>query len=145
MTTQIDVKNRILRLLDRGIARTTSPVTLRLAAIAFAGLVLMIGIPVRADQVYKVGGDVTPPRVIQKEEPQYDQDARQEKIQGTVQLTMVIGTDGLAHDISVMKSLDSRLDRKAVEAVQNWHFAPGTLKGEPVSVQAVVEVNFKLL
>lgn len=144
MTTQIDVKNRILRLLNRGVARNTSPATLRLAAIAFAGLVLAIGFPVRADQVYKVGGDVAAPHVISKVDPQYTEEARHDKIAGTVLLTMVIGTDGMAHDISVLRSLNPGLDRNAAEAVEQWHFAPGTLKGEPVPVQATVEINFRL-
>ncbi len=52
----------------------------------------------------------------------------------------------MAHDISVTKSLNPwRLDRQAAEAVEQWHFAPGTLQGEPVAVRANVEVNFKLL
>ena len=60
-------------------------------------------------------------------------------------LSVVIGTDGLAHDISIVKSLDAGLDRKAAEAMEQWHFAPGTLNGEPVAVRATIEVNFKLL
>lgn len=154
MTTQIDVKNRILRLLDAGIARTTSPRILRFAAIASAALVLAIGVNVRAQsdqpaaepgQVYHVGGDVQSPRVVAKVDPAYTEEARAQKLAGTVRLSMVIGTDGLAHDISVLQGIGLGLDENAVEAVQKWHFAPGTLKGEPVAVQAVVEVNFKLL
>ncbi len=60
-------------------------------------------------------------------------------------LSVVVGTDGLAHDISIVKSLDPGLDRQAAMAIQKWHFAPGTLDGQPVAVQAVIEVNFKLL
>jgi TonB family protein len=159
MTTQIDVKARILRLLDRGIARTASPLTLRVAAAAFAGLVLLVGagIKVRAQsdqppaasaapgQVYSVGGDVVSPSVIDKIDPQYTEEARHQKIAGPVRLSVVVGTDGLAHDISVLQSLDPGLDQSAAEAVQKWHFAPGTLKGEPVPVKAVIEVNFRLL
>jgi TonB family protein len=144
MTTQLNVKDRILRMLDRGIARTTSPTTFRFAAVAFAGLVLAIAVPSRAQEPYHVGGDVTAPRVIYKIEPQYTEEARKNRVSGTVTLNLVVGTDGLAHDISVVKTLDTGLDIKAVEAVQHWQFAPGTLKGEPVPVQAVIEINFKL-
>lgn len=144
MTTQIDVKSRIMRLLDRGIARTTSPATLRYAAIAFAGLVLAIAIPVRAQEPYHVGGDVLAPSVLQKVDPGYTEEARKAKVSGSVLLTMTIGVDGMAHDISVIKSLDSGLDLKAVEAVQKWHFNPGTKDGEPVPVLATIEINFRL-
>ncbi len=64
---------------------------------------------------------------------------------GTVMLTMVIGTDGLAHDISIVKGIGAGLDEKAIEAVAKWHFQPGTLNGNPVPVRANIEINFKLL
>ncbi len=144
MTTQIDVKSRIMRLLDRSIARTTSPATLRYTAIAFAGLVLAIAIPVMAQEPYRVGGDVSAPSVAQKVDPQYTEEARKAKISGQVVLSMTVGVDGMAHDISVTRSLDSGLDLKAVEAVQQWHFNPGKLKGEPVPVKATIEINFRL-
>jgi protein TonB len=98
-----------------------------------------------AGQIYRVGGDVMSPRVIFKVDPQYTEEARQEKIAGSTVLSVVVGTDGLAHDINVSKSLDPGLDRKAAEAVQQWHFEPGTLNGEPVAVRAVIEINFRLL
>jgi len=144
MTTQIDVKSRIMRLLDRSIARTASAATLRYAAIAFAGLVLAIGIPVRAQEPYKVGGDVTAPSVAQKVDPDYSEEARKAKISGPVLLSLTVGVDGMAHDISVVKSLGSGLDLKAVEAVQKWHFNPGMRNGEPVPVLATIEINFRL-
>jgi TonB family protein len=144
MTTQIDVKSRIMRLLDRSIVRTTSTRTLRCAAVAFAGLVLAIAIPVLAQEPYHVGGDVSSPSVLQKVDPEYTEAARAAKISGPVVLSMTIGVDGMAHDISVVRGLDSGLDLKAVEAVQKWHFNPGIRKGEPVPVLATVEINFRL-
>jgi TonB family protein len=158
MTTKTNLKTRITRLLDHSIARTTSRANLIRTAIGFAILLAGFGVlslqkssaqsePPRDQPVYeyKPGGDVASPSVIYKVDPAYTEDARQQKIAGSVLLSMVIGTDGLAHDISVTKSLDPGLDRKAAEAVEQWHFAPGTLKGEPVAVRAVVEINFRLL
>jgi TonB family protein len=157
MTTKMNLKIRITRLLDRSIARTTSRANLLRTVIGFAIVVAGVGVlslqkssaqapsAEKSDQVYNVGDGVTSPSVLSKVEPQYTEDARQQKIAGSVRLSMVIGTDGLAHDISVSQSLDPGLDRKAAEAVEQWHFAPGTLNGEPVAVRAVVEVNFKLL
>jgi TonB family protein len=150
MTTQTNLKTRIARLLDRGIARTTSRANLLRTAAGFAIFLAVIGTlglqksNAQSDQVYKVGGDVTSPRVLYKVDPAYTEEASQAKVVGTVTLNMVIGTDGLAHDISVVKSLDPGLDRTAAEAVQQWHFAPGTLHGEPVAVRATIEINFRL-
>jgi TonB family protein len=151
MTNQTNLKTRIARLLDRGIARTTSRSALVRIVVGFAVVFAAIGTlglqkgRAQSDQVYHVGGDVTSPRVLYREDPQYTEDARRDKISGPVVLTMEIGTDGLAHDISVTQSLDPGLDRQAALAIQKWHFAPGTRNGEPVAVQAVIEVNFKLL
>jgi TonB family protein len=144
MTTTSDVKSRIFRLL--GSPRSHRPTFAR-TAVAFAVIVLAFAAltPLQAQKVYKVGGDVTTPRILDKVDPQYTDEARSAKIQGTVTLSMVVGADGMAHDISVQKSLEPGLDRKAAEAIEQWHFAPATLNGEPVMVQVVIEVNFKLL
>ena len=48
-------------------------------------------------------------------------------------------------DIKVVKSLGMGLDEKAMEAVQQWRFRPGTYQGAPVKVRAQIEVNFRTL
>ena len=73
-----------------------------------------------------------------------DADLPLNKVAGTVLLNVVVGTDRLAHDISVAKGLGTGLDEKAIEAITNWQFQPGTLNGEPVAVHARIEVNFRL-
>ncbi len=97
------------------------------------------------EELYKIGGDVTPPQVIQKVEPKYTRQSRRAKRQGVVLLGLVIGVDGKARDIKVEKSLTDDLDRQAVRAVSSWRFRPATKAGQPVTVQAKVEVNFRLL
>ena len=37
------------------------------------------------------------------------------------------------------------LDEKAIEAVKQWKFKPGQKNGQPVTVAATIEVNFRLL
>ena len=56
-----------------------------------------------------------------------------------------IGPDGLAHNIQVMNPLGLGLDEQAVAAVTQWKFKPGTRDGQPVTVQATIEVNFRLM
>ena len=101
--------------------------------------------PGPADNPYKVGDGVLPPRVLTRTDPAYTDEAKAAKISGPVLLSVVIGTDGLAHDINVVSGIDSGLDLNAVAAVQQWHFQPGTKDGEPVAVRAQIEVNFRLL
>jgi TonB family protein len=88
---------------------------------------------------------MSPPRPLQKVEPQYSEDARIAKYQGLVVLSIEVGTDGRTHAIQVREPAGLGLDEKAVEAVRNWRFAPATRDGQPVSVAATVEVNFRLL
>jgi TonB family protein len=93
----------------------------------------------------RVGGGVTAPRLSHKVEPQYTEEARAAKYSGTVVLYVEVGTDGLAHNMRVVRGLGLGLDQKALDAVGAWQFQPGMSNGVPVTVQATVEVNFRLL
>lgn len=94
---------------------------------------------------YRVGGGVTAPVLVFKKEPAYTEDARAGKVQGPVTLMVDIGPDGVARNFQVVRSLEPGLDQKAIEAVQQWQFKPGTKDGQPVTVRATIEVNFRLM
>ena len=94
--------------------------------------------------VYRVGGGVSAPRAIYDPDPEYSEEARKAKFQGTVLLWVVVGADGRPRDIHVQRSLGMGLDEKAIEAVQQWKFAPSMKDGHPVPVQVNIEVNFRL-
>ena len=98
-----------------------------------------------ASNVYKIGGDVTQPKLIRKVEPEYTEEARTAKIQGTVQMLVTIREDGAATDFRVTQALGLGLDQKAIDAVRQWQFQPGTKEGVPVPVIATIQVNFRLL
>jgi TonB family protein len=95
--------------------------------------------------VYRVGGGVTAPALLHKTEPQYTEEARGARIQGTVLLGIDIDPQGMARNIEVVRGLEPGLDQKAVEAVRQWQFKPGTKDGTPVTVRANIEVNFRLM
>jgi len=95
--------------------------------------------------VYRVGNGVTAPQLIYKVEPQYTEEARAAKYQGTVLLFVEVQADGTAANIRVVRSLGLGLDEKAIEALRQWRFKPGTKDGVPVPVAATIEVNFRLL
>ena len=58
-------------------------------------------------------------------EPEYSEEARKAKYQGTVLLYIEVDTDGRATNIRVVRSLGLGLDEKAIEAVKKWKFKPG--------------------
>jgi TonB family protein len=95
--------------------------------------------------VFRVGNGVTAPALVRKVEPEYTEGARIGKLQGTTVLGVDIGPDGVARDFEILRSLEPGLDQKAIDAVQQWQFRPGTKDGVPVTVRATIEVNFRLL
>jgi periplasmic protein TonB len=94
--------------------------------------------------VYRVGGGVSAPRALFAPDPEYSEEARKAKYQGTVVLWVVIGADGKPREMRVQRSLGMGLDQKAIEAVRRWKFEPAQKDGVPVAVQVHIEVNFRL-
>src|SRR5579883_1708764 len=90
-------------------------------------------------------GSVTPAALIWKIEPEYSDDARRAKIQGTVVLYIEVDQDGKPRNIRVRQGLGLGLDEKAIEAVMRWKFRPGKHNGRAITTSAQVEVNFRLL
>jgi protein TonB len=95
--------------------------------------------------VYRIGGGVSTPVAIYRVEPEYSEEARKAKFQGTVVLSIVIDEHGMPTQFKVVRPLGLGLDEKAIEAVQKWRFKPGYRDGKAVAVLATVEVNFRLL
>jgi protein TonB len=94
---------------------------------------------------YRIGGGVTQPTLVHKEEPEYSEEARKAKWQGTVQLEIVVDEKGNPKELKVKRSLGMGLDQKAMEAVAKWKFTPGMKDGKAVPVIAVIDVSFRLL
>ena len=95
--------------------------------------------------VFRMGGGVSAPTLLSKVEPEYSEEARKAKYQGVVLLYVEVDPSGKAVNIRVLHSLGLGLDQKAMEAVKKWRFKPGLKDGRPVTVQAQIEVNFRLL
>lgn len=102
-------------------------------------------VPGSSPDINRIGGDVKPPVLLSKTEPEYTADARLAKYQGTVMLYIEVAADGMPHNIRVLRGLGLGLDQRAIEALSHWRFRPATRSGQPVPVEARVEVNFRLL
>jgi TonB family protein len=91
-------------------------------------------------------GGVGYPSCLYCPEPQYSEDARKAKYQGTVVLQVVIQPDGRATDIRIVKGPGLGLEEKAIEAVRTWRFKPALgPSGKPVATITPIEVTFRLL
>lgn len=94
---------------------------------------------------YRAGGAVSAPRLLAQVKPKYTDDALLRKVQGTVELDLIVTKEGLPSNIHVRRSLDpGGLDVKAIEAVEAWRFEPGRLAGRPVDVIVTVFVDFRI-
>ena len=94
--------------------------------------------------VFRVGGGVSAPRILDQPDPEYSEEARKAKYQGICILWTIIGPDGHPREVKVARSLGMGLDQKAIEAVKRWKFEPAMKDGKPVAVQINVEVTFRL-
>jgi TonB family protein len=94
--------------------------------------------------VYKVGGGISAPQAISAPDPEYTEEARRAKTQGTCILWLIVDAAGKPRDVKVVRGLGYGLDAKALEAVRQWRFQPSLKDGKPVDVQISVEVAFHL-
>lgn len=94
--------------------------------------------------VYKVGGGISAPQAVSAPDPDYTEEARRAKKQGTCVLWLIVDAAGHPRDIKVVRGLGLGLDEKALEAVRQWRFQPALKDGKPVDVQISVEVEFHL-
>jgi len=127
------------------LAQAVPPQTTRLQTAQLQTAIVPPSAAAKPAPVAASSPDIVLPRPIYKVEPQYTEDAKAAKIQGSVKLSMVIDEQGQAEDIRVVTSLDPGLDEEATEAVRQWQFAPATKDGAPVPFPAFIEVNFRLL
>jgi TonB family protein len=84
-------------------------------------------------------------KVVRQLDPQFSEEARSAKYQGTINLAMVVDKTGQTRNIRIMRPIGMGLDQKAVEAVSRWQFEPALKDGEPVAMGPIqVQVDFHL-
>jgi TonB family protein len=84
------------------------------------------------------------PTILYREKAKYTEEARLNKVEGTVVLTIVLGADGRIHDIRTVRGLPHGLTETSIEAAQKIRFHPAVQNGKPVSVRATLEFSFAL-
>lgn len=91
----------------------------------------------------RVGGNVLEARIVKRVVPQYPVMARNMRISGTVRLEGIIARDGTVRELKVLSG-HPMLVKAALDAVKQWIYQPTLLNGEPVEVNAPIEVHFTL-
>lgn len=92
------------------------------------------------------GGDVLAPILIKSVDPRFTAEAMRARIQGSVELEVVVLENGTVGPVRVVRSLDARygLDIEAIRAAKQWLFRPGTRAGRPADVLVRLIVDFTI-
>jgi periplasmic protein TonB len=93
---------------------------------------------------FRPGSGVEPPRLLREVKADYTDEARRGNIEGEVELEIVVRRDGTVGDVKVIRGLRGGLNDRAMQAVRQWRFSPGRMKGVPVDVVVEVGVEFRL-
>lgn len=90
--------------------------------------------------------DTPVPLVLFEQRPEYTEAAKKARVEGSVELECLVGTDGVPREIRVVRSLDTEhgLDQNAIEALREWRFAPARVDGKDVPARVSVEMTFTL-
>jgi TonB family protein len=90
-------------------------------------------------------GSIVAPFLLTQVDPEYTDEARRAKLQGVVVLHIDVDAHGRPQNIKVVEGLGLGLDERAVDAVSQWKFRPGTVNGKPAVTSAEIRVTFRLL
>ncbi len=96
--------------------------------------------------VYKFveGGDIEPPKALEKLPPKYPPEMRKAGTSGSVVAELVIDTEGIVRDVAIQESPAEEFSVAATEALEQWQFEPATKNGKPVAVKYIVTLMFRL-
>ncbi len=92
----------------------------------------------------RVGGNVTPTRLLRQTRPVYPPELQQAGVEGVVMIRAIISKTGAVLQPQVVNSVDPRLAKAALEAVAQWEYEPTLLNGMPVETLTSIDVRFQL-
>ncbi|MGB7071179.1 MAG: TonB family protein [Candidatus Sulfotelmatobacter sp.] len=90
----------------------------------------------------RVPAEVMEKLVTHRVDPDYPLEARQAKLQGVIELDIVVGRDGSVVDVRARNG-PAVLAQAAVDAMRWWRFEPYRVDGKAVVVQTTVAMEFK--
>jgi TonB family protein len=82
-------------------------------------------------------------RLLYRVEPDYPEEARERRIEGSVVLQIHINPHGSVQEVKLVSG-DALLGQAAVEAVKQWRFKPQIVHGRFVEMETTITLNFRL-
>lgn len=87
---------------------------------------------------------ISEPVALDRIPPKYPPAAREAGITGAVVADLVIDEVGMVRDVVILESPADDLSAAAIDAIEQWRFAPATMDGDAVAVRYIVTVMFRL-
>lgn len=101
-------------------------------------------VPAEPDVPLRIVGEVKAPVVIHRVQPLYPKPALAIRLNGTVIVECTIDKTGRVREAHVVRSTSTLFDQTALDAVQQWQFAPGSLHGQAVDTIFDLTVTFRV-
>jgi TonB family protein len=96
----------------------------------------------RAKPQKSVQKDITLPRIHKIPHPAYTLQAALYKVEGSVRMEVLFGSDGVIKYALLVRGLGFGLDEEALKAARSIEFKPGEVDGQPVSMWMGVDLGF---
>ncbi len=90
-----------------------------------------------------VPSEIQQARLVTRIEPQYPALAKQIRLEGTVVIRAVIANDGTVESLETLSG-HPLLARAAMDAIVRWRYRPTLLNGQPVEVEILITVTYRL-
>jgi TonB family protein len=100
--------------------------------------------PFAPDAARECDGGAKLPKVLKEVKPQYSRAAMRAKVEGVVEVEVLIGADGSVADVRVVRELHPDLDASAARVVKEWQFTAPTVNGTPAPMAVLIELTFTL-
>lgn len=84
-----------------------------------------------------------PPAIIERVEPRYSADARARRLEGTVRIRALIGSDGSPSELARISG-DPILAQIAMDAISLWRYQPARIDGDPVVSEVIIPIRFQM-
>ncbi len=99
--------------------------------------------PLSSEPAVLVPEQVAEERLVSRVEPDYPERAREQRLQGTVILSILVNKQGSVSSLSRVSG-DTQLALLAAKAVRQWKFAPLVRDGAQVSFESRITLDFAL-
>jgi len=85
------------------------------------------------------------PKSLLRVDGAYTSAARSARLKGAVTVRLIVGTDGRAHKVRLMRGLGFGLDENAMKVFPLWRFEPALQMDKAVAVESTVEMHFDIM